>query len=221
MSVVKQYLDILINYLSNLPATDENELRLIRGQQAERTWLCRFQNSIHVLVPEYNPDGLESWLKSQDTGLQQKAKDYSEKIFTVLKIRILEKLQELYGDNWESSVNDTKKECLKRIITLHGDDEGFDLQEIEWTDAIDLNDIKTIIEKNWSQTKDGDMLFVPFKKEFSIQVNEQFSSKSEKLAWLSDIIKFTKAISGPKGKKLSPQQVDEMELIYGSLNPEA
>ena len=221
MSVVKPHLDIFINYLSNLPATDENELRLIRGQQAERTWLCRFQNSIHVAVPEYNPDGLESWLKSQDAGLQQKAKDYSEKIFTVLKSRILEKLQDVYGDTWESCINDIKKECLKRIITMHGDEEDFDLQEIEWTDAIDLNDIKTIIEKHWSQTKEGDTSFVPFKKEFAIQVNESFSSKAEKLAWLSDIIKFTKAISDPKGKKLSPQQVDEMELIYGSLNPEA
>ena len=219
MLVVKKNLDIFINYLSNLPATDENELRLIRGQQAERTWLCRFQNSIHTEVPDFNPDGLESWLKSQDTGLQQKAKDYAEKIFTTLKGRILEKLQDLYGDNWESLVNDIKKECLKRLITLHGDEDDFALQEIEWTDAIDLNDIKTIIEKNWSQSKDS--TFVPFKKEFAIPVNEQCSTKAEKLVWLSDLIKFTKAISDPKGKKLSPQQVDEMELIYGSLNPEA
>lgn len=220
MAVVKQYLDIFINYLSNLPATDESELRLIRGQQAERTWLCRFQNSIHLSKPEYNPDGLESWLKSQDAGLQQKAKDYSEKIFNVLKFRILEKLRDLHGDNWESTVSDTKKECLKRIITLHGDEEDFDLQDIEWTDAIELSDIKTIIEKNWSQSKDGDTTFVPFKKEFAIQVNEQFSSKADKLAWIADVIKFTKALSDPKGKKLSPQQVDEMELIYSSLNPE-
>ena len=220
MALVKQYLDIFINYLSNLPATDESELRLIRGQQAERTWLCRFQNSIHLSIPEYNPDGLESWIKSQDAGLQQRAKDFSEKIFSVLKIRVLEKLQDLYGDNWESTVSDTKKECLKRFITLHGDEDDFDLQDIEWTDAIELGDIKTIIEKNWSQSKEGDTTFVPFKKEFAIQVTDQFSSKADKLAWLADVIKFTKTISNPKNKKLSPQQVDEMELIYGSLNPE-
>lgn len=219
MAVIKPLLDIFINYLSNLPAADENELRLIRGQQAERTWLCRFQNSIHNKIPDYNPDGLESWLKSQDSGLQQKAKDYSEKIFIVLKDRVLEKLQELYGDNWESSVNDIKKECLKKLITLHGDEEDFDLQEIEWTDAIDLNDLKTIIDKNWSQLKEEDYNFVPFKKEFAIRVNDQFSLKSEKLVWLTDLIKYTKLINDPKGKKLSPQQVDEMELIYGSMKP--
>lgn len=109
---------------------------------------------------------------------------------------------------------------LESLITLHGDEEDFDLQDIEWTDAIDLNDLKTIIEKNWSQSKEGDTTYVPFKKEFAIQVNEQFSSKTEKLAWITDVIKFNKAISDPKGRKLSPQQVDEMELIFGSLNPE-
>jgi len=222
MSFVKKYLDIFINYLSNLPATDENELRLIRGQQAERTWLCRFQNSIHSEILDYNPDGLESWLKSQDAGLQQRAKDYIDKIFTKLKERILEKLQDLYGDDWESSVKNIKTECLTRLIKLHGGDEDFDLNEIEWTDAVDLNDIKSIIENNWSQLKEDDAAFIPFKNEFAInvKVSEQFSTKAEKLTWLSDLIKYYKAISDPKGKKLSPQQVDELELIYGSLNPE-
>ncbi|MCM1110219.1 MAG: DGQHR domain-containing protein [Clostridium sp.] len=220
MDVTKQHLDIFINYLSNLPATDENELRLIRGQQAERTWLCRFQNAIHKAVPDYNPDGLESWLISQDSGLQQRAKEFSEKIFSVLKSRVLEKIQELYEDDWEASVNDIKKECLKRLISLHGDDNDFDLQNIEWTDAIELNDIKAIIEKNWSQSKEGDSFFVPFKKEFAIQVNEQFTSKAEKLAWLTNLVKFSKTIVDPKGKKLSLQQVNEMEFVYNSLNPE-
>lgn len=220
MDKVKSYLDIFVNYLSNLPATDENELRFIRGQQAERTWLCRFQNSIHKEVLDYNPDGLESWLKSQDSGLQQKAKDFAEKIFVILKGRIIEKLQDLYEDNWESSINDTRKECLKRLITLHGDEEDFDLQAIEWTDAINLDDIKTVIEKNWSQTKESDSNFVTFKKEFAIPINDSFSTKADKLAWLVDLIKFQKTLSDPKGKKLSPQQVDEMELIYNSLNPE-
>lgn len=220
MEKVKPYLDILVNYLSNLPATDENELRFIQGQQAERTWLCRFQNSIHVEVPAYNPDGLESWIKSQDSGLQQKAKVFSENIFVVLKDRVLEKLQDLHGDNWESSVNDTKKECLKRLITQHMDEDDFDLSSMDWVDAIELSDLKIIIENNWSRLKEEDSNFVSFRKEFAIQINDNFSSKAEKLTWLTNLIKYTKAISDPKGKKLSPQQVDELELIYNSLNPE-
>lgn len=68
------------------------------------------------------------------------------KNFHDIKGRILEKLQELYGDNWESSVNDTKKECLKGRLRS-GDEDDFDLQEIEWTEAIDLNDIKLLSKR--------------------------------------------------------------------------
>ena len=100
MAAMKPYLDIFVNYICNLPAADENELRFIRGQQAERTWLCRFQNSIHKVMPEYNPDGLETWLKTQDAGLQQKAKDFVGKIFSILKTNVISKLQDLYDDSW-------------------------------------------------------------------------------------------------------------------------
>lgn len=213
------YLDIFVNYLSNLPAVDENELRFIRGQQAERTWLCRFQNSIHKIDPEYNPDGLETRLKTQDAGLQQKAKEFTEKIFAILKANVLNRLQDLYENSWEDNVNDIKKSCLTRLIQLHGDDDDFDLQTLEWTDAIDLSDLKSIIEKNWTATKDEDSSFVPFKKDYAIKVNNVFGTKAEKLAWINDLIKFKKMVDDPKGNKLSPQQVDELEFIYSSLSP--
>ena len=219
MDAMHPYLDIFVNYLSNLPAVDENELRFIRGQQAERTWLCRFQNSIHKIEPEYNPDGLETWLKTQDAGLQQKAKEFTEKIFDILKANVLNRLQDLYENSWEDNVNDIKKSCLTRLIQLHGDDDDFDLQTLEWTDAIDLSDLKSIIEKNWTATKAEDSSFVPFKKDYAIKVNNVFGTKAEKLAWINDLIKFKKMVDDPKGNKLSPQQVDELEFIYSSLSP--
>ena len=223
MEAINPYLSVLCDYLSNLPAIDENELRFIRGQQAERTWLCRFQNAIHKAYPEYNPDGLASWLVSQDTGLQQKGKELFDKIFVSLKKNVLDKLQDLYGESWESNVNDVRKECLKRIISLHGDEDDFDLQEIEWTDAISLEDLKSIIEKNWSQTKEEDSLFIPFRKEFAIPVptGGAFNTKAEKLTWLTNLIKFQKVLADTKGKKLTPQQVDEMEYVFGSMSPES
>lgn len=221
MKEIKPYLDILINYLSNLPAADENELRIIQGGGAQTTWLCRFQNSIHSEVPEFNPDGLDTWLKNQDSGLQQKGKYYVEKIFDILKDRIVIKLEDLYGDNWESSVNDIKKDCWSRLVQQYGDEEDFDLQDFEWTDAIELDDIKSIIEKNWTQGKESDKNFLTFKREFSINVNDKFSTKQERLAWLDDLMKLKKIVSNPKGGKLTHQQVNEMELIYSSLNPES
>lgn len=219
MEAMKPYLDIFVNYICNLPAADENELRFIRGMQAERTWLCRFQNSIHKIRNEYNPDGLDSWLKTQDAGLQQKAKDYSEKIFTILKDKVISKLEYLYDDAWEDNVNDIKKTCLTKLIQLHGDEEDFDLQSLEWSEAIDLSDLKSIIEKNWSVPKTEDPNYITFKKDFTIELNGHSNTKADQLAWISDLVKFKKMIDDPKGKKLTPQQVAELEYIYNSLSP--
>lgn len=181
--------------------------------------MCRFQNSIHRVRNEYNPDGLETWLKTQDVGLQQKAKEYSTKIFAIVKSKVISKLQDLYENSWEENVNDIKKSCLTRLIQLHGDDEDFSLQSLEWTDAIDLNDLKSIIEKNWSISKSEDPNYRTFKKDFAIKINDLFNTKTDQLAWISDLIKFKKMIDDPKGKKLAPQQVVELEYIYSSLSP--
>ena len=221
MEKVTPYLDALVLYLSNLPDKDERELRFIQGQQAQTIWLRRFQNAIHMVIPEYNPEGLDQWLISQDAGFQQKANEYIEQIFSILKTSVLDKLQELYDDNWESYVKDTKKDCYMRMYNLHADEDDFNPQDIDWTDGIDFVDLKNIIEKNWSQLKDDDKSFIPFKKLYAIKVSEKFNTRTDKLLWLNDVIKFKKSIENPKAKKLNPQQVDELEFIYGSLNPDA
>ena len=103
---------------------------------------------------------------------------------------------------------------------MHGDEEDFDLQSLEWSDAVDLNDLKSIIEKNWTISKPEDSNYRTFKKDFAIKVNDSFGTKTEQLAWLGDLIKFSKMIADSKGKKLTPQQVDELEFIYSSLSPD-
>lgn len=221
IAAIKPYLDILCNYLSNLPDIDENELRLIRGQQAETMWMCRFQKCINDKVKDYNPDGLDTWLIGQDTTLQQKGKEYYERILNVLKVAVLEKLQHLYTYAWESQVNDIKNECIHRVLDIHADEEDFDLQSIEWWEGIELTNLKTIIERYWSETNVDDPTFVPFKDEYAIKVNDNFKTKTDKLCWINDLIKLKKIIENPKGKKLTLAQVDELELIHGQLSPDA
>lgn len=220
MNAISPYLDILFDYLHNLPAEDDSELRIIRGQQAEKTWLCRFQNSVHKKNPEFNPDGLETWIKTQDSGLQERGREFASEIFPIIKESVLQKLQDLYDESWEDSVKDIKKNCLSRYIQNFGDDENFDLQTVEWTDALEMSDLKSIIEKNWTLRNPIDPNYQPFCKEFAIQVNDSFSTKNEKLAWISDYMKIQKTIADPKGKKLTPQQVSKLEFIYNSLKAE-
>lgn len=50
-------------------------------------------------------------------------------------------------------------------------DDNEDIDNQDWTDLMNLQDYKEIIESNWSVKKD-DESFVTFEKEFAIPVSE-------------------------------------------------
>ena len=205
------YFDALINYLCNMPLDDQRQIRLIKGQGADTLWLRMYQNAINKQKPEYNPEGLEGWLETQDKDLQEEGKTCGQQIESIIKDKILIKLEDLYGDLWESKVKKIKGKCLQRM------DDSDDNQD--WTDLMTLQDYKEIIESHWNVQKEGDDLFATFETEFAIKVSDSFKTKTDKLQWITDLIKFSKAWTTTKGKALSRAEVNEIQTILQSLAP--
>ena len=207
------YFNALINYLCNMPIDEQSQIRFIKGQGADTLWLRMYQNAIHKQMPEYNPCGLETWLETQDKDLQEAGKECGRQIEKSIKDIILRKLNELYGDMWESKVKKIMGKCLQRM------DDNDDIDNQDWTDLMTLQDYKEIIESNWSIQKEGDESFVAFEAEFSIQVSDSFRTKTDKLKWINDLISFSKAWTTTKGRSLSLAEVNEMRSILQSLVP--
>ena len=207
------YFNALINYLCNMPIDEQSQIRFIKGQGADTLWLRMYQNAIHKQMPEYNPCGLETWLETQDKDLQEAGKECGRQIEKSIKDIILRKLNELYGDMWESKVKKIMGKCLQRM------DDNDDIDNQDWTDLMTLQDYKEIIESNWSIQKEGDESFVTFEAEFSIQVSDSFRTKTDKLKWINDLISFSKAWTTTKGRSLSLAEVNEMRSILQSLVP--
>lgn len=207
------YFDVLIDYLCNMPIDDQTQIRLIKGQGADTLWLGMYQNAIHKQIPEYNPHGLEAWLEKQDKGLQEDGKECGRQIEKYIKVRILNKLEDLYGETWENKVMKVKGRCFQRM------DDNEDIDNQDWTDLMNLQDYKEIIESNWIVKKDNDESFVAFEKEFAIQVSDSFKTKTDKLKWINDLISYSKAWTTTKGRALSQAEVNEMKSILQSLVP--
>lgn len=207
------YFDVLINYLCNMPIDELTQIRLIKGQGADILWLRMYQNAIHKQKPEYNPEGLEGWLETQDKDLQEEGKECGKQIEKRIKTRIFSKLEALYGDMWESKVKKIMGRCLQRM------DDNEDVDNQDWTDFMTLQDYKEIIENNWSVKKEDDESFVTFEDEFAIQVSDPFRTKTEKLKWINDLISFSKAWTTTKGRPLSQTEITEMKLILQSFVP--
>ena len=213
------YFDCLVNYLSNLPEEHRNTLFIVKGQGADTTWLHMFENSINEKYPEFQPDGLKEWKESLDGNLQQEGQVYGKQIEQILHDRVLSKLQDLHGDKWEKTVFEIKTKCLSRMSSNSPDES--DIDENDWPDYLQASDYKDIIEKNWILTKEDDVTYVTFEKDFSIRLSDSdpFKSRKDKLKWLSDLISFRNSWTSSKPKPLTRGQVEELHSILEILNP--
>lgn len=210
---ISSFFDVLIDYLCNMPVEDQAQILLIKGAGADTFWLRMYQNAIRKQMSSYNPDGLEAWLETQDKDLQEEGKECGKQIEKQIKTVILSKLEDLYGETWESKVKKIMGKCLQRM------DDNEDTDNQDWTDLMTLQDYKEIIDSNWSVRKEDDDLFVTFEDEFSIQVSDSFRTKTDKLKWINDLISFSQAWTTTKGRALSQAEVNEMRLILQSLLP--
>lgn len=220
MAAISPFLNVLVSYLSNLPEEDANELEIIQGAQADTTWLRKFQQAANRIFPSFIPDGFGNWLETQDKELQEEGQKIGREIMDFLNKRVIEKVQELYGDRWESAISEVRARCKNRINDLEAIDENFNSTEAEWTDYIDFTDIRSIIEKNWSYKPDESTNIYTFEKEFSINIGEPFKSKKDKTRWLSELASCKDSWEKAKGKPLVRAQVETLRTILLSLQPQ-
>ena len=211
---MSSYFDVLINYLCDMPTDDKSQILLIKGAGADTLWLRMYQNAIHKQILSYNPEGLEEWLETQNKDLQDECKACGKEIEKQIKVLVLKKLEELYGDSWENKVKKIKGRCFQRM-----DDNNEDEDNQDWTEMMNLQDYKEIIESNWSVQKEDCLDFKTFENEFSIKVSDSFRTKTDKLKWINDLISFSKAWTTTKGRPLSQTEVNEIKTIQQSLLP--
>lgn len=179
----------------------------------------KFQQAVNNEFPEFIPDGYEKWLETQDKDLQAEGQSIGREIVEKLKQQVVEKVQELFGNKWETAISEVRARCKNRINEREASDENFNSVDADWTDFIDFSDIKSIIEKHWFYKPEDDPSAVTFEKEFSIQLSpeDSFRTKKERTRWLTDLNSYRDAWEKTKGKPLNRTQVEALRTILLSL----
>lgn len=179
----------------------------------------KFQQAVNKEFPEFIPDGYEKWLETQDKDLQAEGQSIGREIVEKLKQRVVEKVQELFGNKWETAISEVRARCKNRINEREASDENFNTSNADWTDFIDFSDIKSIIEKHWFYKPENDSFSETFEKEFSIQLlpDDSFKTKKDRTKWLSDLNSYRDAWEKTNGKSLNRTQVEALRTIRVAL----
>ena len=220
MEALSPYLSSFANSLSSLDPEEYSLLINKQGQGAEVLWMRKFQGMINKVYPDFLPDGLVQWLETQDKDLQEEGKKLAQEIIAILHNRVIEKVQELYGDRWETAISEVRARCKNRINEKEAKDESFDSENADWIDFIEFNDIESIINSKWSDKFEEDPDAITFEQEFSINIGGAFKTKKDKLRWLTELSTFKDSWEKPKANPINRTQVEALKTVLSSLHAE-
>ena len=184
-----KYLDCVINYLSTLDHQKIKQIKSMGTSAAGIENLIReFQKRINEQYLEFNPKGLEQWLKDNSGEYNEDSKVTTEKLELAIRQNIFEKLKQHFGERWW--LDGVHKEIQKKsaIMAIEKGNE-----EPHWN-FLFLLDYKKIVESNW----------VLFKETYANP--EIKSGKENQIKWFDQLNEIRNKVSHPGRARVTEQE---------------
>lgn len=197
--LVIPYLDPVNEFVKNLSFEGRKKLRGYFGSGASEKVLREFQSKIHDEFKDFNPDGLDQWIKeSSGQFTTQSFVLGNEKIQPMMDEFILQKLVKEHGEKeyWKEGVPlKVRTPCV-----IRKEEEGSTESPWKFLDTIHY---KEIINHQWSLL--GDFFTPPGMEE---------ESRKNKLSWLDKLNSIRKKYSHPSREKVTEKEFNALEYIY-------
>lgn len=206
VKIITPYIETLCDGLNHISEEEASYLKGVQGQGAEKKWLLSYQNIINKVYPDYFPEELKEWREMRDQDIQSEGNELKENIRKITTKLMFIKLREVYGNDFEKSIQKIKNQCEGKIIATFGDNADFDLDDYDWKAWIEITDIKSIVEANYSYDQ--------FSDTFGIALTDKATSKKEKLSWLSLI----EPAKTKKNNAMTKSDVNRLWNIIDHLN---
>jgi DNA sulfur modification protein DndB len=219
---IEKYLKALLDQLQSINTKEEELMLNSYGTGADIKWLRFFQTLVNRKFSIYEPTELVDWKERQDEALQSEGRKYGVEIERKMKHIVVDKLKQLFGDNWDIEIGKIQRECEARAKEEieRQYKEGLGRKAIPWTDMFFVADYKDIIKKYWSNAPDPiPQGFKAFQDEFSIDIGHGFNSKEEKIKWVSLFNSYRNlwAHEGTKEEGLNREEVNFLKMIHQHL----
>ncbi len=81
------------------------------GTGADTKWLRYFQTLVNNRFKDFEPIELIDWKERQDDALQEEGRKYGVEVERTMKHKVIEKLKQLFGENWDIEIGKIQREC--------------------------------------------------------------------------------------------------------------
>lgn len=198
---VTPYIGALAEAINNMSSEERLAIKSPYGSGADPHWLHTYQDFISKKFPEYAPEELKTWRETQNKSIQDEGNKLKDQILEMIKTIVFAQLESIYGPNWEDNFVKLKNVCQNRIIDELEDTEGFNINNYDWKNWVDISDFKKIVDNHFTQGRMAEI--------FTLPTNKDLTKKSEKLAWIMTINKG----KGSKQILLTQTDVDNLGVI--------
>jgi DNA sulfur modification protein DndB len=173
----KHYVDPIITYLKEIDQEERGELRRAYGGPGENKYWRTFQKIIRDTHKDFEPEGLEEYLKTQDKKNNDRAFAIIREIETFFNNDFKVKLEEKYGKMWfKKGVPPQIGDEAVALATKKNREIENEEDEVEPWDCINIIAYRSIALKNWRDL---------FEKEYTKPGEEKISGgKDEKTKWM-------------------------------------
>jgi DNA sulfur modification protein DndB len=185
----EKYLDIIIRYTNDLDPEKASVIRKQYGAGGKKVFWRNFQIAINSDLKEFNPDGLEDYLKRQEKKHNLEGFELIRDIELKFKSGFKNKLIERFGEKdwWKKGVPIKTYDAAEQKASKKNRDLE-ESEEVEGWDNINLIDYRIIAEFNWQYKDSESSKMVSFFKELiTLPDDEKNTKKEDCTKWMEKI----------------------------------
>jgi DNA sulfur modification protein DndB len=201
----KKYLDPLIIFVRDMDAETRLKYKDMRGSTAPIRYWRKFQTCVRSVYSEFNPDGLEEYIKKEERALNvntfQMIKDIEELLRKDFKRRLYSRLGEEWA--WKKGVPIKIQDDAEDRMRAKNRTRTKDNETEEW-DNLNLIHYKEIAKQNWQFVNEDKKRVKFFEVEYT-KPNEESLNKDDRLKWWVKLNDHRNIVSHVSGDQISEE----------------
>ncbi len=203
---VKPYAVALGEHFGAMTDNDKKAFRELRGVQGQTTRTRRCQKAVQERIPNFNPPGLEKFLKEEKAQTNLKAKEIIDRMETTLQKVILEELRRECGpEDSQWWIIGVPKGVRLDVMKHYEEDDGKRGGKEYYFDLIDY---KKVALQNWQ-------LFEPL-----LAFGKKTEKKEKRISWLNFVNEKRNIVAHPTSGVMIPMEelniLQEYEALLNS-----